>query len=80
MAASDLKKRQIMTPNKPLYDRVNDHLPQDGEISGGVLFKQCCHPYGESTIDLLNVMQQMEQAGNVASRQDNGVTYYSRKK
>jgi hypothetical protein len=80
MATSEMKKRLVMTPNKPLYDRVNDYLPQDGEISGGTLFKQCCHPFGESTIDLLNVMQQMEQVGKVASRIDNGVTYYSRKK
>jgi hypothetical protein len=80
MVATDMKKRQIMTPDKPLYDRVNASIPQDGEISGGTLFKDCCRPYGESTVDLLDVMQRMEQAGKVASRQDGGVTYYSRKK
>ena len=61
MAASDSKKqRQIIKTDRPIYDRINDHLSQNGEVSGGTLFKQCCYPYGESTVYLSKAMEEME--------------------
>jgi len=81
MATSDMKKsRPIMIPNKPIYDRVKDHLSQNGEASGGTLFIKCCYPYGESTVYLSKAMEEMEQAGQVVSRKDGSNILYSLKK